>query len=108
MNSVSSDSLAQRAGVPSKQSAIQIDAISSSLSKSRLSDDGAGAGSSGTGKVEVDCSLLIVAHRLATIKACDRIYVMESGTVVEEGTHAELVERGGVYAGMVERQSFGD
>ena len=56
----------------------------------------------------LDCSLLIVAHRLATIKACDRIYVMESGTVVEEGTHAELVERGGVYAGMVERQSFGD
>ena len=44
----------------------------------------------------------------ATIKACDRIYVMESGVVVEEGTHAELVERGGVYAGMVERQSFGD
>ena len=56
----------------------------------------------------LDCSLLIVAHRLATIKACDRIYVLERGTVVEEGTHAELVERGGVYAGMVERQSFGD
>jgi ABC-type multidrug transport system fused ATPase/permease subunit len=56
----------------------------------------------------LDCSMLIVAHRLATIKACDRIYVMESGVVVEEGTHAELVGRGGVYAGMVERQSFGD
>ena len=56
----------------------------------------------------LDCSMLIVAHRLATIKACDRISVMESGVVVEEGTHAELVARGGVYAGMVERQSFGD
>ena len=56
----------------------------------------------------LDCSLLIVAHRLATIKACDRIYVMERGTVVEEGTHAELVARGGTYAGMVERQSFGE
>jgi len=52
--------------------------------------------------------MLIVAHRLATIKACDRIYVMESGGVVEAGTHAELVARNGVYAGMVERQSFGD
>ena len=56
----------------------------------------------------LDCSMLIVAHCLATIKACDRIYVMEAGVVVEAGTHAELVERGGVYAGMVERQSFGD
>ena len=52
----------------------------------------------------LDCSLLIVAHRLATIKACDRIYVMESGTVVEEGTHAELLERDGIYAKLVSRQ----
>ena len=52
--------------------------------------------------------MLIVAHRLATIKACDRIYVMESGEVVEAGTHAELVAREGVYAGMVARQSFNE
>ena len=56
----------------------------------------------------LDCSMLIVAHRLATIRRCDRIYVMESGRVVEAGTHNELVERGGVYAGMVERQSFNE
>ena len=52
--------------------------------------------------------MLIVAHRLATIKACDRIYVMESGEVVEAGTHAELVAQNGVYAGMVARQSFNE
>ena len=56
----------------------------------------------------LSCSMLIVAHRLATIKACDRIYVMESGEVVEAGTHAELVAREGVYAGMVARQSFNE
>ena len=56
----------------------------------------------------LDCSMLIVAHRLATIRRCDRIYVMESGVVVEAGTHPELVARNGVYAGMVARQSFTD
>ena len=56
----------------------------------------------------LDCSMLIVAHRLATIRRCDRIYVMESGVVVEAGTHPELVAQNGVYAGMVARQSFNE
>ena len=43
---------------------------------------------------------LIIAHRLATVRNTDRIIVLQNGRVVEEGTHDELVERGGLYAGL--------
>jgi ATP-binding cassette subfamily B protein len=41
---------------------------------------------------------LVVAHRLATVRHADRIVVLEAGRVVETGTHAELVEAGGLYS----------
>jgi ATP-binding cassette, subfamily B, bacterial MsbA len=41
---------------------------------------------------------LVIAHRLATIERADRIVAMETGRVVEQGTHAELVAHGGLYA----------
>ena len=41
---------------------------------------------------------LVIAHRLATVQKADRILVLEHGLLVEQGTHAQLVERGGVYA----------
>jgi ATP-binding cassette subfamily B protein len=47
----------------------------------------------------------IIAHRLSTVRQCDRICVIEDGSVVESGTHAELMERdGGTYRRLAERQ----
>ena len=48
--------------------------------------------------------MLIVAHRLSTIINCDRIIVIKNGELVEEGSHSQLLTRGGVYASLVERQ----
>lgn len=48
---------------------------------------------------------IIVAHRLSTVKNCDRIFVLDEGRLVEEGTHAQLLERKGFYAKMWETQN---
>jgi ATP-binding cassette subfamily B protein len=40
---------------------------------------------------------LVIAHRLSTIRKADRIVVISNGVVTEEGTHEELLERGGEY-----------
>jgi len=47
---------------------------------------------------------LVIAHRLATVLAADRIVVMDAGRVVEEGTHAELTARAGLYAKLAKLQ----
>jgi ATP-binding cassette subfamily B protein len=51
---------------------------------------------------------LVIAHRLATVLKADRIVVMDEGRVVEEGPHADLVARGGLYARLAALQFDGD
>ena len=41
---------------------------------------------------------ILIAHRLSTVRAVDRIIVLKEGTIIEEGSHEELLERGGHYA----------
>ncbi len=52
-------------------------------------------------------TVLAIAHRLSTIAAMDRLVVMDKGEIVETGSHAELLEQGGLYASLWARQSGG-
>ena len=47
---------------------------------------------------------LVIAHRLATVRAAERIVVMDQGRIVEEGTHASLISHGGLYARLASLQ----
>ena len=50
------------------------------------------------------CTRIVIAHRLSTIRHCDRIIVLDEGSIVEDGTYDELLALGGHFAGLVERQ----
>ena len=50
---------------------------------------------------------IVIAHRLSTIQKMDRILVMDKGKIVEEGSHKELLQQNGIYAGLWKHQSGG-
>ena len=52
-------------------------------------------------------TVIAIAHRLSTIAAMDRLVVMDKGRIIEEGSHEDLVAKGGLYAQLWQRQSGG-
>ena len=51
--------------------------------------------------------VVVISHRFSTVRMADRIIVLESGRVLEEGTHHALLVRGGLYAELCEMQAAG-
>jgi ATP-binding cassette subfamily B protein len=58
-------------------------------------------------KLMEDKTAVIIAHRLSTIQKMDRIIVLSDGEITEQGTHHDLLKKGGVYAGLWAHQSGG-
>lgn len=54
------------------------------------------------------CTMIVIAHRLITVAAADRILVIDNGELIESGCHTELMARNGKYAEMVKHQTFSD
>ena len=53
---------------------------------------------------KMGCTRIVIAHRLSTIRHCDRILVLDGGSIIEEGSYDELIARNGYFAELVERQ----
>ena len=47
---------------------------------------------------------LVIAHRLSTVKQADKILVLENGKIIETGTHADLIQRSGLYSRLAKLQ----
>ncbi len=50
------------------------------------------------------CTRIVIAHRLSTVRHCDRILVLDGGKIAEAGTYDDLIAKGGIFAELVERQ----
>jgi subfamily B ATP-binding cassette protein MsbA len=55
-------------------------------------------------KLSAGRTTIVIAHRLSTIRGADKIIVMDRGRVMDQGTHQELLDRGGIYAGLYQLQ----
>ena len=53
---------------------------------------------------KMGCTRIVIAHRLSTIRHCDRILVLDNGSIAEEGSFEQLMTRGGIFAELVNRQ----
>ena len=52
--------------------------------------------------------MIVIAHRLSTVEKADRIIVINKGEVVEQGSHNDLLKKGGLYAMLVRKQMVAD
>ena len=57
-------------------------------------------------KIAGSCTLIVIAHRLSTVKRADSIIVLENGEVKEQGGHEELIARNGIYKHLVDIQNI--
>lgn len=57
---------------------------------------------------KLKCTRVVIAHRLSTIKECDRIIVLDQGSILEDGSYQELIEKNGYFAELVARQRLDD
>ncbi len=53
---------------------------------------------------QLKCTRVVIAHRLSTVRECDRILVLDGGKIAESGSYDALIEKGGIFAELVERQ----
>ena len=53
-----------------------------------------------------DHTMLFISHRLSSVKNCDKVFMLEKGHLIEEGTHQELLTANGSYAQMYKKQAM--
>ena len=59
-------------------------------------------------ELDFPCTKIIIAQRISTTKAADKILVLQDGRITEEGSHEELIAKGGYYAELVKLQTGGE